>query len=159
MSTFEEAFPNYSSYSNKKVRDLFNNTDSDPSPAFELLKPFYDNPEPFLGNSSVNNLLLSILNSKSFLFWLNIGACAFASLVILYNLIFIYLMVKFSTNNTKDLVLSKYTPNFIKYYLTELNTFSKVKSQFDDALDICIKFTIIYFILLIIFFISVICII
>ena len=95
--------------------------------------------------------ILSLLNSDLFLHWLIVGMCVYLSLIILYNLTIIFLMVKFSSDNNKDLVLSKYLPKFIKTYLTELNNFSKYKEIFNDMVGMYIKMTLFFFISLVFF--------
>ena len=54
-STFEEAFPNYSSHSDKKIRDVINSDNEssispETSPAHGILKSFFDDPDNFLKN-------------------------------------------------------------------------------------------------------------
>ena len=95
--------------------------------------------------SSKNNL---------YLFWLKVGFCVVCALFVLHNLIIIYLMVIFSSDNAKVLVFPKYTPKSIKTFLTWLNKFSKIKETFNELLAIYIKFSIVFFVVFIIFFLK-----
>ena len=131
-----------------------------PSPLQNKGKEHKDNATGNIKKDIIAFLIIFVIvffSSKNnlYLFWLKVGFCVVCALFVLHNLIIIYLMVKFSSeavrHNAKVLVFPKYTPKFIKNFLTRLNKFSQIKETFNGLLTIYIKFSIVFFVVFIIF--------
>lgn len=87
----------------------------------------------------------SIINSvyfKSF----KIISTIFVSLIILFNLLELYLIIRLSINKNKDIIIYKYYPKFIKDYLLKLNMISK-SPNLNIFLDMMIKLILLIFIM------------
>ena len=98
---------------------------------------------------SISNSILSITN---FIFYWNkyrFIIVFFTSLPILYNLLYIYLLVKFSFLKKQDIATLQYIPNFLKKELLEIERISKSKNL-NNYLDLYVKYTLIFFIMFLI---------
>ena len=84
-------------------------------------------------------------------FWIMFSLCILILFTLMINLIHMFLVLKFASKKTKNLNFPKYTPKFIKNFLTRLNKFSQIKETFNGLLTIYIKFSIVFFVVFIIF--------
>ena len=83
-------------------------------------------------------------------FWVKFVLVLITTIAILYNLITLFLLIKFSLMEDKTIIIPKYMPNFISSYLIDLKRISKYDSL-NNFLYLFITTTIFLFILLLIF--------
>ena len=83
-------------------------------------------------------------------FWVKFVLVLITTIAILYNLITLFLLIKFSLMEDKTIIIPKYMPNFISSYLIDLKRISKYDSL-NNFLYLFITTTIFLFILLLFF--------
>ena len=104
---------------------------------------FYFSPIP----PYINSFILDNLS------WITFSFCIFIFFFLLFNLIILFLVIKFASNKTKKVVFPRYIPKFIKKFLMELNRFSKIKILYEFMLNFHIRYAILFSVLLLIFLI------
>lgn len=82
--------------------------------------------------------------------WLKFISIFVTSLLILYNLITLFFLIKFSQMENTDIIIPRYVPNFIRTYLLEIIEISKFKSL-SYFIDMYVRSSLILFVIFVIF--------